>query len=397
MRIGIFSESFEPVQNGVSTSVRTLIDELRAHHHRVVVVAPYYPDYVDDSPFILRVPSVRTPFNPNYPLSYPWFPNLRRNLTRIAPDILHSHTPFFLGLLASRIAKQDNIPLVSTYHTLYNHYGHYLVFLPPQAVEGLLEWWMPEYYNRCNHVIVPSKIAEQSLRQYKVETPVTVIPTAVPLPHEEDVSDQSRRKARERFKIPIDGKLLLYVGRIAQEKNIELAMESFQTVVQKHKDAYLLIIGGGPHYEACRKIVESFPDGDRIILAGPMIRAELDPFYAAADIFVFPSSTETQGLVIAEARAAGTPCVVVDEGGACETVVNEEDGIITKSDPEAFSKAILALLDDPSRMEGMRRKCLLNAQKYTPSSMGEKIIGIYEAVLEERNQRYPALQKKHPG
>ena len=126
-----------------------------------------------------------------------------------------------------------------------------------------------------------------------------------------------------------------------------------------------------------------------------MIRSELDPFYSAADVFIFPSSTETQGLVIAEARAAGTPCVVVDEGGACETVVNEEDGIITQSDTEAFSNAIVSLLDNPSRIEGMRQKCLLNAQKYTPSSMGEKIIGIYEAVIEDRNQRYPALQKKH--
>lgn len=397
MRIGIFSESFEPVQNGVSTSVRTLIDELRAHHHRVVVVAPHYPDYQDDSPFILRVPSVRTPFNPNYPLSYPWFPNLRRNLTRIEPDILHSHTPFFLGLLASRIAKQDNIPLVSTYHTLYNHYGHYLVFLPPQAVEGLLVWWIPEYYNRCSQVIVPSRIAEQSLRQYKVETPITVIPTAVPFPSAKDINEDSKRIARERFNIPLGAKLLLYAGRIAQEKNIELAMESFQAIAKKHKDAHLLIIGGGPHDEACRKIAESYPDGDRIIFAGPMNRSELDPFYATADIFVFPSSTETQGLVIAEARAAGTPCVVVNEGGACETVRHEEDGVIASPTTDAFSHAISSLLENPNRICEMSQKCLQNALQYTPLLMGEKIIGIYESAIEERNRRYPELQKKHRG
>src|SRR5262249_46473211 len=139
MRIGIFSESYEPVPNGVAISVRTLVEELRARHHHVFIVAPHYPDYADESPFVLRVPSILTPKNEGYPVPYPWFPRLRRDFGHLGVEVLHSHTPWFLGLLAARLARQSDIPLVSTYHTLYNAYGHYVFFLPEQATQSLLE------------------------------------------------------------------------------------------------------------------------------------------------------------------------------------------------------------------------------------------------------------------
>jgi glycosyltransferase involved in cell wall biosynthesis len=383
----MFSESFEPVQNGVSASVRTLIDELRLKKHRVVVVAPNYPEYDDGSHFVLRVPSYRTPFNPNYPLSYPWLPKLEKDLARISPDIIHSHTPFFLGLLASRIAKQQNKPLISTYHTLYNHYGHYLVFLPQQAVDGLLEWWIPEYYNRCAQVIVPSHVAEQSLLRYHVESPITVIPTAVPLPDPKDITEEACMAARSKLNIPQDAPLLLYVGRIAQEKNLELALDAFHQVIAKFKTAYFLIVGGGPHLEDCQRRVQGREEASQILFHGPLPRCKLDPIYAAADIFVFPSSTETQGLVIAEARAAGTPCVVVKEGGASETVQPGVDGVVIPADKEAFTAAVIELLENHVRRNAMHDSCLQNALLYSPTAMTEKILDVYNTALEGKQQR----------
>src|SRR5689334_539262 len=158
MRIGIFSESYEPLKNGVAISVRTLIDELRAERHHVCVVAPHFPDYVDESPFVMRVPSILSPVNADYPVPYPWFPRLRRQLAKLQLDVLHSQSPWFLGLLAVRAARRQNIPHVSTYHTLYENYAHYLSILPEPATIGLIEWWMPEFYNQCTCVIAPSKV-----------------------------------------------------------------------------------------------------------------------------------------------------------------------------------------------------------------------------------------------
>jgi glycosyltransferase involved in cell wall biosynthesis len=386
MRVGLFSESYEPVQNGVAISVRTLADELRGRRHRVYIVAPHYPDHTDSIPFVLRVPSMLTPLNPSYALPFPWFPRLRREFKRLAPDVLHSHTPFFLGLLAARLSRRDDIPLVSTYHTLYNHYGHYLFFLPPPSIENLLDWWIPEYYNRCVDVIVPSQVAEDSLRHYGVTVPITIIPTGVPIPPAEHLEEEARLRARQRWDIPPDSPMLLYVGRLAREKNIELTLDSFARVAPQFPEARLLVIGSGPHEDACRAYAESLPCGDRVIFAGMVPRHELDPVYAAADLFVFGSSTETQGLVIAEARAAGTPCVVVNEGGAGETVQDGEDGLVVESNVEAFSEAIHTLLSDSFRRRKMMEACLRNACRYTPSAMTDRVIYVYQHAIETRQR-----------
>lgn len=394
MRIGIFSECYEPVRNGVSTSVRTLVEELRARKHHAVIVAPRHPNQADRAPHILRVPSFVTPFNLDYPVAFPWFPRLRREFRRIGTEVLHSHSPFFLGLLALRLARQLDLPLVSTYHTLYDQYAHYLFFLPRPTTRRLLRWWLPAYYNRCAVVIAPSRVAERSLRQYGVTAPVAIIPTAVPLPSPESVGEAAQRAARARWAIPPTAPLLLYAGRIAREKSLELVLDAFAAVADEWPEARLLIVGGGPHLAAVRRSAQAMGCGPRIVLAGPMPRNQLDPVFAAADLFVFGSSTETQGLVIAEARAAGTPCVVVDRGGAAETVRHGEDGLIVPPEVGPFAEAVRALLRDDARRHAMREACLRNARHYTPSAMAERVMEVYEQALHWKRSAQPLANRR---
>jgi 1,2-diacylglycerol 3-alpha-glucosyltransferase len=381
MRVAIFSESYEPVPNGVSTSVRTLVDELRARKHHAFVIAPHYPDYEDESPFVMRVPSLLTPYNADYPVPYPWFPRLRRNFGKTDPHVLHSQSPWFLGLLASRIARDEGIPLVSTYHTLYNHYAHYLFFLPQPAIERLLFWWMPEYYNRCANVIVPSRVAEQSLRYYGVTAQIEVIPTAVPVPGE--VPEEVKQAARLKWEVQPDAPLLLYVGRMAKEKNIELVLDAFDAVADDFREARLLIVGAGPHLETLAAYAEKLGSGGRVIFAGALPHSDLPPLYATADLFVFGSSTETQGLVIAEARAAGTPCVVINGGGAPENVRHGEDGLVVEPTTEAFAGGIRQVLGDPVLRAQMAAACLRNAQDYTPGAMADRVLSVYEKAINQ--------------
>jgi len=389
MRVGMFSECYEPVRNGVTTSVHTLVHELRRRGHRVILVAPHYAAHRDQTPFVLRVPSIQTWLNKDYPVAYPFLPRLKRQFGHLAPNVVHSHNPFFVGLLAARLAHQHGVPLVSTYHTLYNHYAHYIFFLPDAAVQGLLKLWIPDYYNRCAHVIVPSSIAEASLRDFGVRVPITVVPTAVPLPDPALTGDEARRAARAQWDIPEDCPLLLYVGRIAQEKNIEMVLDAFGDVGGRFADARLLVVGGGPHLDACRRHATALRCRDRIIFAGPMAHDELPPVYATSDLFVFASTTETQGLVMAEARAAGTPCVLVRGGGASETISEGEDGIIVEPERKALAAAVSALLDDPARLAEMRRACLRLATKYTPEAMTDAVVGVYRAVIENPSDGRP--------
>lgn len=381
MKIAIFSECYQPVQNGVSTSVSTLVDELRLRRHHVFVIAPHFSAHRDSEPFIVRVPSYQTRFNPDYPLAFPWFPRVRRKFSRVAPDIIHSHSPFAVGLLAAHLAQDDGLPLVSTYHTLYNHYAHYLFFLPDAAIQAFLKWWIPDYYNRCAGVIVPSRVAEDSLRKYGVTAPITVVPTGVPIPAPECVDEAARRLARDRWNIPHDVPLLLYVGRIAREKNPELVMCAFSLVADEFRDARLLVVGGGPYLDECRERAGHLRNGDRILFAGPTPHEELTPVYAAADLFVFGSSTETQGLVIAEARAAGTPSVVVTGGGASETVRNGEDGLVVEPELGPFAEAMRSLLGDRATLARFSEACRRNALQFTPGAMAERVLGVYERAL----------------
>lgn len=384
MRIGMFSECYEPVQNGVTTSVRTLVEQLRALRHHVFVVAPHFSEHIDAGPFILRVPSVQTPLNRDYPFAYPWFPKLRRAIRRAAPDIVHSHNPFFVGMLAARVARRLDLPLVSTYHTLYNHYAHYLSFLPEPAIQTALRWWIPEYYNRCAQVIVPSAVAERSLRGYGVTAPVTAVPTAVPLPDPVLLTPEARLGARERWGIGPDDPLLLYVGRIAREKNLELVLAAFDAVWQRHPAARLLVVGGGPHLEECRVAAQGLAGGARVRFAGPVPHDELTPVYAAADVFVFGSTTETQGLVMAEARAAGTPCVVARGGGASETVRDGEDGFVVPPESTAFAQRVCWLLEDNRLRARFGENCLCSARGHTPDAMARRVLTVYDAALAAR-------------
>jgi glycosyltransferase involved in cell wall biosynthesis len=326
-------------------------------------------------------------FNKDYPVAYPFYPRLKKQFGRLAPHVVHSHNPFFVGLLAARLADQHGLPLVSTYHTLYNHYAHYLFFLPDAAVQGLLKWWIPDYYNRCAHVIVPSGVAEASLREYGVRTPITVIPTAVPLPDPALTGPEAQKAARAQWDIPDDCPLLLYVGRIAQEKNVELVLDAFSDCSRRFPEARLLIVGGGPHLDACRKHAQALEAHERIIFAGPMAHDELPPVYAAANLFVFASTTETQGLVMAEARAAGTPCVIARGGGASETIRDGEDGIIVEPNRDAFAAAVAELLGSPARLAAMREACARLAHNYTPEAMTDAVVRVYESVLTAPSDR----------
>src|SRR5687768_1409655 len=270
MRIGIFSESYEPIKNGVAVSVRTLIDELRSRHHHVIAIAPHYPDHRDESPFVLRVPSVLTTLNADYPVPYPWFPRLKRDIRRLNLDILHSQSTFFMGILAMRISRRYGIPHVTTYHTLYEQYIHYLFFMPGLVTQRMMDWWLPRFYNECACAIVPSRVAEQNLRRYGITCRIEVIPTGIPLPDPETTDEQSAVEIRKRWDIPSVAPLLLYVGRLAREKNVELVLDSFDGIASEFPDARLLIVGGGPHMEALKSKAQAGDSRDRIIFAGPV-------------------------------------------------------------------------------------------------------------------------------
>jgi glycosyltransferase involved in cell wall biosynthesis len=250
--------------------------------------------------------------------------------------------------------------------------------LPESVTQTLIQHYLPWYYNRCAEIICPSNVAENALRELGVTRPIEVIPTGIPRPPRETVNAEARRAARACIGVPNHAPMLLYVGRLAKEKNVEWLLEVFATIRERQSQARLVLAGGGPQDEELRAQAQSLGISDATLFLGPQPRRQMDGLYAAADVFCFPSPTETQGLVVGEARAAGTPCVVVDAGGAPETVCDGEDGFrVPCGDRTMFADRVLSILQDRSLARQMRVNARRNALQFTPERMIRRVLAVY--------------------
>lgn len=380
LHIAQFSESFVPIQNGVVTSITTLTDALRMRGHRIETVAPAHPDSPPGERDVIRTPAFTTPANRDYPLAYPLLPALlaRRRISAPGPDIVHTHTPFVLGLAGARFAKVRGASLVSTYHTLYSEYSHYAGFLPERLVRRLLEAYLPWYYNHCDAIICPSRTAVRHLRSLGVHRAIEIIPTGVPMPAAERVGKSAVAALRRESGIDPGATVLLYAGRLAVEKRIEWLVDAVALILRQTPNCVFVIVGDGPLRETLQKRSSELRLSGAVRFLGALPRQKMDTVYAASQLLLFASPTETQGLVIDEARAAGLPAVVIDSGGAAEGVQHGADGfVIPEGRLDLFSECVVHILQNGSLLDQMRRAAIANAGRNTPSEMADRVVEIY--------------------
>jgi 1,2-diacylglycerol 3-alpha-glucosyltransferase len=378
MRIAIFTESFTPFVNGVSISVETLKQEMERRGHQVYVFAPCYPGYTDPVDGVFRFPSRAAPSTPNYPLAIPFSPRLHREFRNLKVDIVHTQTPFFLGMLGLKWGHAARKPVVTTNHTQYPEYTHYLPLVPYSWSRAAMIWHMRRYYSACDGVVVPSEVAGELLRSYGISNRIEVIATGVEAP---DLLGAGKEEVRAQYGIPQDAPLLAYVGRLAVEKNLGLLMDSFQEVGRRIPRATLIVVGDGPMLRDLRAGVKSNGLGGQVFFTGGLPQKKVWDILRAADLFAFPSSTETQGLAICEALSTGLPCVVVNEGGSREVVEDGEDGLLVPSDTQAFTSAIIELLTDERRRMQMSRRALELCKQFSRAHMADEFEAFYQSYV----------------
>ncbi|GIV15040.1 MAG: 1,2-diacylglycerol 3-glucosyltransferase [Armatimonadota bacterium] len=378
MHIAIFSESYPPVTNGVAVSVSTLRRELLRRGHRVTVITARHPQAPAQEEDVIRLPSFTWLFAPDYPLPQPRpLPGLHRFFRENRVDVIHVQIPFLLGVIGLRMGRRYGIPVVAHYHTLYDRYLHYAPVAPQGALRALLWWHLRRFYRRVQAVIVPSRFAGQYLQRFGVQSrAVEVIPTGVQF-HPLVVA---RDEARTRYALPPDCPILVYVGRLAREKNLNLLLEMFVLVRRDVPNVLLWLVGSGNAEEALQKQVQRMGLSTAVRLQGRVPHEHISAVYAAADLFVFPSVTETQGLVLWEAQAHGLPCVVVNEGGAPESVRDGVDGLLVPDEAKAFAQAVVRLLKDDALRQQMSRNALCSP-RLTPGEMAERVLEVYRRVL----------------
>jgi len=382
----MLSESYVPRVSGVVTSLTSYARALRAEGHRVVIAAPGYRGHHDDDPDVLRLPSVRTPAQPDFPLAFPLRPRLLGDPRIQAADVVHAHTPFIMGRLALSVARRLGRPLVFTHHTLYHEYVHYVPWLSPRLTRRAVLRWVRDFANRCDLVIAPSGVIQGMLRRQGVTARIEVLPTGSIDPAQSARLDG--RGVRPRYGIPPGVPLLVTVSRLAPEKSVDLLLRAFQQVTEP-PGAYLLVVGGGPSAASLEALARELGIAERIRFTGALPHEGALETMAGADLFVFASQTETQGVVLVEAMAAGLPAVAVGAAGAAEVVRDGESGLLVGPDAAALATAVSRLLGDGPRRTAFGRRAREIAADYAISMLARRLVTLYESLLTEQVATLP--------
>jgi 1,2-diacylglycerol 3-alpha-glucosyltransferase len=383
MRIGLFTNNYLPFRGGVTTAVETLREGLAALGHSVWVFAPGPPHPADDPAVVNRYPAIPAPTYPGFSVALPVSPRLARRARGLALDLVHAQHPFLLGPAARRLAHRAGLPLVFTYHTRYEKYAHY-VPLPERLVAALAVRLSGRFAASADLVVAPSAHIADTLRARGVSSPVAVIPTGVPLAR---FSPGDRGAARRDLGWPDGTPICLYVGRLDREKSVARVVGAFEIIAGALPEAWLVLVGQGSHEAALRDRAAASPVHERIHFLGGRPRNALPRLYRAADLFLFASETETQGLVLAEAHACGLPAVAVRASGVEEVVRDGETGLLTKADAGDLAEAAIALLLDRGRRAVMGRQARRAAEaSFSAARQVEAVAAEYAKLLSARGR-----------
>jgi 1,2-diacylglycerol 3-alpha-glucosyltransferase len=380
MRIAFFTNSYKPSISGVVTSINLFREGLRANGHEVSVLAPEYADFKDEEPYVFRVPAIDFSQRVDMTLAIPWRGPLQRTISGIKPQIIHSHHPLVMGNLGAAFARQLKVPLIFTFHTMYEEYAQKYVKFMPELAGLVMDEVVERYLHQCTHLIAPtSSIRDLIYRKYDVDIPVTVIPTPVDLAKFEQLEPDNIRSKLGLMNCEI----LLYIGRLSEEKNLTFLIHSFARLAKKRSNSRLLLVGKGVDELDLHRTVEKLNLKQQVIFTGPVDYNEIPHYAAAADLFVFPSKTDTQGLVLVEAMAAGTPVVAIEADSSREAL-SHGGGVLVPDDIDLFASTIEQLLDDRDRLQGLSHQARKIAQQYDIPTAVNRLTEAYKAALADK-------------
>lgn len=313
MNIGLFSETYYPEINGVANSVYMLKTELEKRGHNVYVFTTTTPGAPEHEHNVFRVPSIPFIFITERRVGLFYQPKLAHIIKKLNLDIIHTHTEFSLGIFGRIMAKELKIPIVHTYHTIYEDYTHYLTRF--KALDRRAKAFARTYTKVCcntvEQVIVPTEKTRELLTTYSVHKDISVIPTGIDLSKfdRSNFSADEVGALKKKYHISPEEKVMIYIGRVSQEKNIEEIIEAMPGYMKSRTSVRFVIVGSGPASEKLENMVKQLGLKDRFVFTGSQPWDSIGLFYQLGDVFVSASKSETQGLTYIEAMASGLPVV----------------------------------------------------------------------------------------
>lgn len=384
MRIAQFTNAYLPIINGVSRSVSSFRKALTALGHIVFVFAQQHSDHEDEAPFIFRYPTLNLPLAMDIPAAIPLSPFIDRLFPSLKPEVIHTHHPVLLGQAAANKAEALDVPLVFTFHTQYREYTHY-VPLPQEVVQEFLRdtihSWLKDYLQRCHHIVVPSESMREILvDEYGLVGPYTIIPTGIDLAPYHQADGKAVRKSHGWD----NDRVMVSIGRLAQEKNWDLLLEATAQSLKQHPDLRLVLLGDGPQRSELEELARDLEIAERVSFIGEVDFDEVPAYLKAGDFFGFASTTETQGLVTMEALAAQLPVVAVDASGTRDIVQHEKQGLLVDEDPHALAAGIDRLLADKRLFRRFRNAAQARARTFEMKAVANNLVEVYRQAMEDR-------------
>ncbi len=382
LRIGLFTDTYVPQVNGVSISLQLISEGLQKRGHQVTVFAPRFPGYTDDQPGVVRLPSLKYLNDPPIYVAVLGTPRSTWSLSRKHFDVLHAHSPLTVGLLAYLTASTKNLPLVYTYHTSITDYTHYVKVIGGTGViRHAARWFSATSTNLGDQIIVPSPKFYRLLLEQKVKKPIRVIPNGI------DLSNFKMAKNpglfRSRLGLKPDAPILLSVGRVDPEKRLDFLIDAFIRIADRIPEAHLVFAGDGGARKRLEGQATTTKVKDRIHFLGMVNRAELPDLLHDSTVYLSASTTETQGIAVLEAVAAGLSVVAVRDDAFEGMVVDGENGHLTPLDVDAYADTLAKLVTDPERLARYGKRSYELSEKFSIEGQVRTLEQLYmEAILQ---------------
>lgn len=391
MNIVMLSNTYAPHVGGVARSIAAFARQYRERGHKVLIVAPEFDNQQSDEKDVVRISAIQHFNGSDFSVALPVSGLLSDTLDAFQPDIVHAHHPFLLGMTALRIARYRQLPLVFTHHTLYEQYTHYVPGDSPMLRRFAVQL-VTRYANLADMVFAPSESIASLLLERGVRTPINVVPTGVELPQ---FCQGDGAGFRRKMDIPQKAFVVGHIGRLAPEKNLQFLATSVARFINAGftntasanipPEVHCLVVGTGPSEADIRAIFAQAGVTERLHLAGIQTKQTLADAYHAMDVFAFASTSETQGMVITEAMAAGRPVVALDASGVREVVKDKVNGrLLAEENTTTFAEALQWVAEQSTENRlALAQAARETAERYSMPNTANRAMDCYQELLKK--------------
>ena len=399
MRIAFFTNCYKPLINGVVTSILSLKEAYERKGHEVYIFAPRVEDYIDEEKNVFRYRSVNLTSKVQYPIAIPLSFRAKKIITEFNPEIIHIHHPFVLSSEAIMYGKKLGIPKILTLHTQYEQYAYYIAPIPQKLTQEAIKMVISHLADKIDCITTPSESMKTLIKDYGIKNRIEVIPNAIDLNSFKEKDEKKSLKIKRRYNLKEEDKIILYVGRVAQEKSIDKIIKALAIIKRKSINRVkLLIVGKGPAMDELIQLGKRLGLEDDIIFTGSVSNEEIHHYYKIAYLFAITSTSESFGIVIIEALASGIPVLAVRAPGAVDILTHGVDGLLTEDNVEHFAALLKKLVTESELRDKLSRGALETSEQYSIDVVAERMLNLYrEVIVIQKLQEKRKTDKKERG